>query len=157
MAAPRADAMRCNTYGMRVEFETLVISRCHIYAYKKKGIVLTHMTKQPSPHPHKYNCAVLWPVPQYRGTVLYWYSFASVSSKGTMESPRGTQARLGSRLVEFHHARRRAAPLCRARKFPRSPHRTHHARTNKHGTALRKDWSGFASRLEIRGADPDLR
>ena len=92
---------------------------------------------------------------RYRSYVLYTVpKVGLVSSKGTMESPRGTQARLGSRLVDYSRARRRAAPLRRARTFPRSSRRPRIVNTRR-GPALQQD--GDASRLGIRGADPELR
>ena len=71
-----------------------------------------------------------------------------------MESPRGTQARLGSRLVDCSRARRRAAPLRRARLF-HVPRADRAYQTIRLGPALQKDED--ASRLGIRGADPELR
>ena len=92
----------------------------------------------------------------YCGTVGTVPKVGLVSSKGTMESPRGTQARLGSRLVEFQHARRCAAPFGCARTFPRFRTGRTIASTDKYGPALPKDGDSLASRLGIRG-DPELR
>lgn len=91
----------------------------------------------------------------YCGTSLYYYQvLVPCNEEGTMKSPRVLATLLGSRLSQFHRARRRAPPLRRARDLIHSPHRPRRQQTINDGFA---DFGRASPEGRLIGTDPELR
>ena len=88
---------------------------------------------------------------------MYWYSFVHLYQARAQWSPL-EEPKLGSE-VDFSSftASDTAQRHCAAPAIVHVPGTGHIASTTKYGPALQKDGGGLASRLGIRGSDPELR